>query len=324
MKKYLTTQERIVIEWEIKKGTSLRQIAKQLGKHHSTIIYEVKKKSYRGEYMASYAKEKTKTNMSSRGVNLQMSNHWDLLIYLEEHYDPKYNSIDVVLKEWRKNHSDAPSLATIYNWIPRGALGKKDLLRPKQYKETIKLWKKMLGRPISLREIEQNMDDIGHWEGDFIVGGQKKEKGYILTLVEKKTRFAITQKFETKNPSLVFEKVQQLLNHFNQNIFKSITFDNGVEFCYLPKLEEVTPTKIYFAFPYSSWQRGQNENWNGLFRRAFPKGTDFNATPAADINLWTDRFNNMPRKILNYKTSRQLFETFLEENNYSVVKTQYN
>lgn len=319
MKKYLTLADRTIIEWELNRGTSLRKIALLLGRPKSTIIYEVKTKSYRGKYMATKAELDIKENMSSRGAKSKMTMHWDLLIFLEDNYDPKFNSLDVCLKAWKKNYPDAPSLATLYNWIPKGALGQKTLLRPREYKKTIRLWKKMLGRPITLRETEQNMNEIGHWEGDFVVGGLKKEKGYILTLVEKKTRFAITQFFASKHPEEVLILMKQLLVHFNENIFKSITFDNGIEFSYLPQLEEEFKTKIYYAFPYSSWQRGQNENWNGVFRRAFPKGTDFTQVSISEINYYTDVINNMPRKILDYRSPRELFNEFLEANNYKII-----
>lgn len=322
MNKYLTNQDRILIEWEIKQQNSLRNIAAKLKRHHSTIIYEVKTKSYRGKYMASYAIEKVKSNISNRGVKLSMSQHWDLLMYIEKKYDAKDFGLKRIIREWKKENPEAPSLATLYNWVPKGLFSfgyEQKLLRPRKKKERqIKNWKRMIGRPIDLREKEVNMDEFGHWEADFIVGGLKKEKGYIFTLVEKKSRFGITQKFSSKKPEEVLEGIKKLLNHFNESIFKSITFDNGIEFTLTPELENIFKTKIYFAHPYSSWQRGQNENYNGIIRRWLPKGTNFNLVTTGELNEITWRINDMPRDILGWKCSREIFDNFLVKNGYEL------
>lgn len=320
--KYLNDSHRVLIEWLLNQGYSRRGIAIELGIPKSTIIYEVKNKSYDGEYIASKAIEITSDNLSKRGREILMMQHMDLLIYIENNYDKKDYGLKQIIKDWKKLHPDAPSLATLYNWVPKGLFSdgfEEKLLRPRKSRERhITNWKRMVGRPIDLRKIEQNMNEFGHWEADFVVGGQTASKEYVFTLVEKKSRFGITQKFKSKNADDVVNGLRELLSAFNSKIFKSITFDNGMEFSYTPELENEFDTKIYFAHPYSSFERGQNENWNSMLRRFFPKGTDFSKVTQGELNEATYRINNMKRDSLGWKSANEVFENYMEQNGFQM------
>ncbi|CDG19507.1 transposase (fragment) [Xenorhabdus doucetiae] len=145
---------------------------------------------------------------------------------------------------------------------------------------------------------------IGDWEGDTIVG--KDRKSALLTLVERKSLFTIIIKLEDKTAEGVAKAATRHLSMIKHKV-KTITFDNGLEFAEHERIGKNLETKIYFAHPYSPWERGINENINGLIRDYFPKGTDFNKVSEREVNLVANRLNNRPRKTRDYKTPNELF-----------------
>ncbi|PHM62371.1 IS30 family transposase [Xenorhabdus ishibashii] len=146
---------------------------------------------------------------------------------------------------------------------------------------------------------------IGDWEGDTIVG--KDHKSALLTLVERKSLFTVIIKLEDKTAEGVAKATKRNLSNIKQKV-KTITFDNGLEFAEHELISKNLESKIYFAHPYSPWERGINENTNGLIRDYFPKGTDFNQVSEREINLVANRLNKRPRKIRDYKTPDELFK----------------
>ncbi|MBC8953667.1 transposase [Xenorhabdus sp. PB62.4] len=146
---------------------------------------------------------------------------------------------------------------------------------------------------------------IGDWEGDTIVG--KDHKSALLTLVERKSLFILIIKLEDKTAEGVAKAATRNLAHIKQKI-KTITVGNGLEFAEHELISKNLETKIYFAHPYSPWERGINENTNGLIRDYFPKGTDFNQVSEREINLVANRLNKRPRKTRGYKTPNELFK----------------
>ncbi|AOM41326.1 IS30 family transposase [Xenorhabdus hominickii] len=146
---------------------------------------------------------------------------------------------------------------------------------------------------------------IGDWEGDTIVG--KDHKSALLTLVERKSLFTLIIKLEDKTAKGVAKAATRHLSGIKNKV-KTITFDNGLEFAEHALISKNLEAKIYFAHPYSPWERGINENTNGLIRDYFPKGTDFNQVSEREVNLVANRLNNRPRKTRNYKTPNELFK----------------
>ncbi|MDX8001186.1 IS30 family transposase [Xenorhabdus sp. Reich] len=145
---------------------------------------------------------------------------------------------------------------------------------------------------------------IGDWEGDTIVG--KDHKSALLTLVERKSLFTVIVKLEDKTAEGVAKAATRHLSLIKNKV-KTMTFDNGLEFSEHELISKNLETKIYFAHPYSPWERGINENMNGLIRDYFPKGTDFNKVSEREVNLVANRLNNRPRKTRDYKTPNELF-----------------
>ena len=140
----------------------------------------------------------------------------------------------------------------------------------------------------------------GHWEGDLVIG--KDHKSAIGTLVERKTRFTYILKLANKKSNTVTSAFSKALNSLDANWRKTLTYDNGVEMAYHHKLTAKTGMDVYFAHPYSFWERGTNENTNGLIRRYLTKGANFHQITQEQLMHIQHRLNNRPRKILGYKT----------------------
>lgn len=160
---------------------------------------------------------------------------------------------------------------------------------------------------INIRQRPQNVElrlEVGHWEGDLMIGaGQKNAIG---TIVERKTRYTFIVKLINRKSETVTKQFAKQLNDLPKYILKSMTYDNGMEMANHQWLSNNTGMSIYFANPYSSWERGTNENTNSLIRRFFPKGTNFNKITIEQIKKAQFALNKRPIKILGYKTPDEI------------------
>jgi IS30 family transposase len=144
---------------------------------------------------------------------------------------------------------------------------------------------------------------VGDWEIDTVIG--KGHSGALVTIVERKMKFTVSAQVMSKSAADVTKATIRLLRPYKE-LVHTITADNGKEFAYHEKIRKALDAKVYFAHPYSSWERGLNENTNGLLRQYFPKSTDFKLVTQAEVNRAVKRLNARPRKDLGYKTPRQL------------------
>ena len=146
---------------------------------------------------------------------------------------------------------------------------------------------------------------LGDWEGDTIIGA--KQQGVILSLVDRKSKYTLLAKMDGKYadqvPGLIEECLKRLPRKISQH---SITFDNGKEFSQHEQITKKTKLRCYFATPYHSWERGLNEHTNGLVRQYCPKGTNLNDYSGNDVQYAEDQLNNRPRKVLDYRTPREV------------------
>jgi IS30 family transposase len=149
-------------------------------------------------------------------------------------------------------------------------------------------------------------EEIGHWEGDLIIGS--KRASAIGTLVERKSRYTHIVKLENRKSKTVTLAFSNKIKNMNSTFKKSLTYDNGIEMANHKWFTENTGMTVYFAHPYSSWERGTNENTKGLIRRYFPKGTDFNKITEEQVREVENKLNNRPRKIINYMTPFEFIE----------------
>ncbi|EEZ80759.1 MAG: transposase IS30 [uncultured Candidatus Thioglobus sp.] len=153
-------------------------------------------------------------------------------------------------------------------------------------------------------ELVNTRSRIGDWEGDTVIG--KNKKSAIYTLVDRKSLYTIIVKLNGKNATELADKTIKVLKPLSSKIH-TITYDNGLEFAEHERQAKELNVNIYFAHPYSSWERGINENTNGLIRQYFPKGTDFNKVTNSQIEFVMNRLNTRPRKTRGGKQPVELF-----------------
>ena len=165
-------------------------------------------------------------------------------------------------------------------------------------------------RDIEMRPQAANTGSrAGHWESDTVEG--RKGTGYILTHVEKKTKLLRMALLRHKTGENVLNATKYLFKNLKQNFVKTFTSDRGTEFSAWESIENALSVFFYFAKAYSPWQRGLNENTNGLIRQYFPKGSDFSKMTEEDIYAVQEALNNRPRKSLGYKTANEVAARYL-------------
>jgi IS30 family transposase len=172
----------------------------------------------------------------------------------------------------------------------------------------IRLGKAIYPPRVSISErpdIVETRERLGDWEGDTVEG--KKSTGYMVTHVERKSRYLIAANLHNKKAELLTSKSIKAFWRIPKKMRKTLTVDNGGEFARFKELEEKTGLTVYFADPYSAWQRGTNENTNGLLRQYFPKGSDFSKVTEEDLALAVKKLNHRPRKCLDYQSPIQVF-----------------
>lgn len=285
------------------------EIAKEIKVHRTTVWREVKRNSTPYRYNPSRAIRVTRERhqqKKKRGIDSGTWAKVEKLLGLE--WSPEQISERLKLEGCgRVSHE------TIYLHIYRdkqdGGVLYTYLRRRHKYRKRIHKYCKRFGwdtrRPIGERPaIVETRSRLGDWEADTIIG--RGRKGGIMSLVERRSRYCLLQKVRTKSPETVAEAVCQQLMPLKDMVF-TITSDNGFEFRHHQKIALDLNADFFFADPYSSWQRGTNENTNGLVRQYFPKKTPFDSVSDAHIQTVTDRLNNRPRKVLGFKTPNEVF-----------------
>jgi IS30 family transposase len=262
-------------------------------------------------YFADKGQAIAQAHLRNRGGRYKLFEDAELVRYIEDKILKERWSPAVIIGELTtKEHGFKTTVCfkTVYNYIDRGLLKVKniDLLmktRLKQKKKRIRTHKRELGKSIDLRPKEVALrEEFGHWEGDTIVG--KDGKSAIMTLVERKTNKGIILSLKDKSAKAVMCAFKSLKGH--ERLFKSITFDNGSEFAKCHNLES-PDLQIYFAHPYSAWERGVNENYNRIIRRFIPKGKDLNSFTQPMLNRINNWIDTLPRKRHHYKSAETMF-----------------
>lgn len=210
---------------------------------------------------------------------------------------------------------------TLYNELRAGRIPltpfeMPELLKRKRRKQHNHTNKRPKGRSIEERpNVVDERSEIGHWEADTVVGRRAGKESVVLTLLEKVTDNYIALRISGKTSEAVVEAMRSIRSDYGDKysqIFKTITTDNGSEFENLSEIEQ-WGTRIYFAHPYSSWERPQNERHNGLLRRYIPKGVSIDRYRSEDVLAFSDEINGLPRKLLGYCTPEELFDAFLDK-----------
>ena len=321
LRRRLNLNERIVIETLLNENRSKSYIAIQLKRNRSTITREVnnwiKKPSdkYNATIAHFFAKEEylNKRNLDKINTHKRLKS----FVYrgLLSGFSPEQiaGRIKIV---YPNDTTMSISHEAIYQHIYKhrqSYLGKK-LIKLLPYHHHKRREKRKFGKnrvrikdQVNISQRPKHVElriEVGHWEGDLMIGtGQKSAIG---TIVERKTRYTFIVKIENRKSKTVTQQFAKLLNTLPKDIRKTMTYDNGIEMANHKWLSNNTGMDIYFANPYSSWERGTNENTNGLIRRFFPKGTDFNKITIEQLKQAQFALNNRPRKILGYKTPNEI------------------
>ena len=331
--KHLTYAERTMIEtWYNSDHKSKKEIAELLHKSERTIRREINRgliviRNYDWtegkEYSARVAQEKYEYGMTGKGPKLKLDEDIELVKHIEKEIKENKKSPEVVSKQLKENGFDVEITGkTIRNAIKNGIVFDKikqgKIIYKKEYnnKNKEKRVSKLIPaeKSIEHRPKEVNARNVyGHWEGDLVVGKQGT-KTVLFTLTERMTRQEIIMKLpnkETKTIALALDKIEKKYKSRFYSIFKTITFDNGVEFMGYKGLEksclkEGNRTSIYYAHPYCSGERGTNENNNRLIRRFIPKGIDMTNIKVSKIQEIEDWINNYPRAMFDYKSSNMI------------------
>jgi len=310
--KHLTIEERACIYQFKNLGMSIRAIGKALNRSASTISRELKRNfcGYKFKYLAHTAQKKyhLRRLRSHRKViiNEEVKN------YVESKIEINWSPEQLIHYQDIKPEC-MPSLSTIYRWINVGYLikGNKTKLRrkgnftrPAETRGRFNIGKSIKRRP---KEVHKRLT-IGHWEADTVVSGRKNCKALsdncFITLAERKSRLYLAKHIPDRKEETVTKAIIELLNGMP---VETITCDRGKEFAGYKKIERELECNMYFADPYCAWQKGTNENLNGLLREYFPKGMDLSKTNNIELNEKLDLLNNRPRKCIGYKTPNEVF-----------------
>ncbi len=316
----LTLKERIIIQTLLNENKSRSYIAQTLNRSRSTISRELNKwlDNPDDKYCAELAHWNAKDDYLNKR-NLDKISTYSLLkfyIYkgLLKGWTPEQISGRIKI-DYPNNIIMSISHEAIYRHIytrPQASLNKKLiklLTRKKTRRRTKKKARGNGSKIVNQTSIDKrpkhinNRQEVGHWEGDLIIG--KGQKSAIGTIVERKTRYTLIVKLNSRKADEVAKMFNKKLNLLNKKLRKSMTYDNGIEMARHEFITLKTGMNIYFAHPYSSWERGTNENTNGIIRRDFPKGTDFNHIDEKQLLKIEQKLNNKPRKILGYKTPNE-------------------
>ena len=308
----LSRDERTLIAWLRQKHWSLSQIGRELGRSPSTISREVRRNCARhdGAYRAQPAQRRVnaRRRKSRKGMHYS-SAELDLIIELLKYkWSPQQ-----IAATLRSSGMVSISHETIYRFIradrSRGGYLFKHLRimpkrRRKRYRSTDRRGKVEGKRHISERPAEvETRSTFGHWEADTVVGSNRRH--CILTLVERKSGYAIIRKLRTRNAAQATTATLSVLRD-HRTLFTTITLDNGTEFHGFKLWEQCFPVRCYFATPYHAWERGSNENLNGLIRQYLPRPTSMETVTQKHCDWIARQLNTRPRKRLGYKTPQEV------------------
>lgn len=317
--RHLTFDERNVIHRMLILGKSQAQIARCLGRSPSTISRERKRNvSCIGRYFSGTAQ--CKANIRRRAhIRRPRTGDVKLMAHVAERLERRWSPEQIAgrLREAPPRLLDGATIShtTIYRWVwacPKRAGRFKPYLRV--------AWKqrrKPYGKPskrgqipdrVSIDERPEAVDTrrrLGDWEGDTMVG--KGRGAYVATCVDRTSRYLVARKLKTCSAKQLQLGLHDAMRRLPSAKRKTLTTDNGKEFACHKNLTRLLGLAVYFAHPYSSWERGTNENTNGLLRQYAPKNTDFSQLTDWQLASYVCQLNNRPRKCLNYRTPAEVF-----------------
>lgn len=311
----LTLEERDCLAHLRGQGFNQKEIAAKMQRHKSTISREIFRNKTEGIYFAGQAHCAAQRRRCERPLQRKMNDPQTNQFVrngLAQCWSPEQIAHRLELEQKTTTHQDLPrsiTAPTIYAWIKQDdncahwesflrRRGKRKCLRKKP---EIACAARIANRP----EVIEQRIRIGDFEGDTVLG--PPGTGGIVTLVDRKSRLTIITKIETKDADHVHHRIKLRLQELADEQRHSITFDNGTEFARCGRLEKHLEMKLYYADPGCPYQRGTNENTNGLIRQFFPKGTKFKTISHHDVRQVEILLNDRPRKCLQWRTPNEVF-----------------
>ena len=323
---HLTIEERACISKFKEMNMSLREMAKILNRNVSTISRELKRNSYKTSVNYSVTRY-SPTVANNKYIERRRNCHrpikatYTSIEYIKNKIELHWSPDQIINRNDENKPDNFPSISTIYRWIHLGYIPKtsiKHLRRKGKFKRPAETRGRFnLGKTIKKRPKEvYRRNTFGHWEADTVVSGKQnnytlKSKYCFVTLAERLTRRYIVKWIPDRKEETVTNAIIELLKDLPSEAVKTITCDRGKEFAGWKKIEEELNTNIYFANPYCAWQKGTNENSNGLLREFYPKQMDLSQTNEKKVQQVIELLNNRPRKCINYKTPNELFNEYL-------------
>lgn len=329
MFRHLDWSDRLRIESLYNTGHTCLYIAKYLGFASSSIYREVKHGLYEHlgaettkrpwRYSAQIAQDYADYQATSKGSEIKLGKNYAYAKEVAAQIRQGV-SIDTIVNVKKQKGQWTVSTTTLYRYVDLGYIPDvtNKLLpeknhRKKRHPHTVKAAKAPKGLPIDRRP--QDIDArtaFGHWEFDSVVGNAKGQRQSILTLTERKTRYEIIFRAAAKTSAATVAALNKIIRQFPKGTFQTITVDNGSEFqdCYGMEhdMQGNKRLTIYYAHPYSSWERGTNERNNRIIRRYFLKGKSLAKVTQKQCDAVAASINAMPRKILDWHTAQELFE----------------
>lgn len=303
-------------------GLGVRAIARQLGRSPSTISRELARNRTGFYYRAVTAQNKASKRCFRKPRRLAVDSRLRHTVFrlLRRQWSPQQ-----IRDRLRRQHPHEPSLQvsaeTIYSYLyvlPRGELRRELLSHLRQHRKHRRPRSRGADRRGQIPEmisLEERPAEVaertipGHWEGDIILG--RGHQSALGTLVERTTRTVLLVRLPARDATSVRRAFARKLKHVPKQMKLTLTYDRGKEMTEHRLFTRATQMQVYFAHPQSPWERGTNENTNGLIRQYFPKGTDFNDVSAYQIRKVQDRLNGRPRKVLDAQTPFEAFNELL-------------
>ena len=308
----LTEGERNQIHALLQEKVPQNRIAKILGRSPSTISRELRRnrgqRGYRHQQAQRNAQERRYTRRSCKMTA-------DVVAWIEEKLREEY-SPEQISNTMRRIVGVRVSHERIYQHIWQDKINGGELYRKlriagvKKHRKRYgkKEWRGKIPNRVDIDQRPAIVDEktrIGDWEADLVSGGH--HRGFLVTLVERRSEYTLIGHVKQKTSVKVKREIMRLLTPYEEWV-QTITYDNGQEFSAHELINERLNCQGYFAKPYHSWERGLNENTNGLIRQYFPKGSDLRCVRQDELSFVMNRLNNRPRKTLVFKTPHDIFD----------------
>ena len=309
---HLSIEERSCIRNYYVDGLSYREIARLIGRNVSTVSREIRRNcTHMYDIPAYYPHTAQRKYLLRRSYcHRGMFRSQEVIDYINEKLKATWSPEQIACTPCELK---MPSWRTIYRWIYEKYLvnGNLKVLRRKGKSHGAKETRGKYNKGKSIRKRDKSVysrQEAGHWEADTVVSGLGKSKACFATLAERKTRFYIAIKIPDRKAETMENALVSVLSAFPPQLVKTITCDRGTEFANWRRIEERLHCDVYFADPYCAWQKGTNENLNGLLREFYPKGRNLSRVAPATLKRNLALINARPRKVLNFHSAQELWD----------------